>query len=437
MSPPSAAQRNASHTVHRCQTLTNAARPVFRISLRFGPATSVASVAVNPTLGYGLRMPGSATQPSCLPLPLPSSASVKSGARGGSGSIPSHSAVTVIVVTWNGHERLAALLPTLRAQRHVPERILVVDNGAAPPVSESLADRFPEVEWIRSDTNLGFAAGNNLGLARVTTPFVALINDDARAEPGWLQHMLEVMTAHPDTGAVAPLILDGHTPDRIDSLGVGIARDGMARQRHRGEQAGHNRESDEVIAFSGCACLLRSQALDQTGGFDEAFFAYCEDTDLSLRLQWMGWTVRTCPRAVVRHDYSQTGGAFSAQKVYWVERNHFWVAMKNFPATQLWGLPLVTLWRFGLQALLVLRRQGDLHQFVPRERRGTVVRALCQAHLHAWRGLPGMLRQRRSMQATRKVAPRAMRARLVKHRLTLREILAGPAPPGTDEGRPS
>jgi len=105
----------------------------------------------------------------------------------------------------------------------------------------------------------------------------------------------------------------------------------------------------EVMLFSGCACLLRMEALNEVGLFDEDFFAYCEDTDLGLRLHRSGWKIVVAPDAYVHHYYSMTGGKFSLQKIYWVERNHLWVAIKNFPWFLLTILPFVTAWRYLVQ----------------------------------------------------------------------------------------
>ena len=99
------------------------------------------------------------------------------------------------------------------------------------------------------------------------------------------------------------------------------------------------------------------------GYFDEDFFAYCEDTDLGLRLRWSGWKIVVAPSAYVEHFYSMTVGKFSLQKIYFVERNHVWVAVKNFPWFLLFMLPFVTSWRYIVQTYFLLSGKSELNKF--------------------------------------------------------------------------
>ena len=167
----------------------------------------------------------------------------------------------------------------------------------------------------------------------------------------WL--LLRKMTG--SIGAVGSIILDGNRPGFLDSCGVGIAFDGMSQQAMRGRLPPVLRRPKEVLLVSGCACLFRRKALQEVGLFDEDFFAYCEDTDLGLRLRRAGWKAVIAPGAEVKHYYSMTTGRFSLQKLYWVERNHLWVVVRNFPAVIFPLVPLITLWRYFLQLLLAQR----------------------------------------------------------------------------------
>ena len=121
--------------------------------------------------------------------------------------------------------------------------------------------------------------------------------------------------------------------------------------------------------------------------FDEAFFAYCEDTDLGMRLRWAGYKCFAAPGAEVLHYYSMTAGKFSRDKIFWVERNHFWVAVKNFPIPLLFVVPFATLWRYALQAYAVLTRTGDLHEFAEQASFASVMTAVVRAQGSALAGL--------------------------------------------------
>jgi GT2 family glycosyltransferase len=109
---------------------------------------------------------------------------------------------------------------------------------------------------------------------------------------------------------------------------------------------------------SGCAALYRRATLDEIGFFDERFFAYCEDSDLGLRAVWASWHAWSAPRAVVYHKYSASGGTYSTFKLRLVERNRFWLALRNFTLPMLLGLPFHTAWRYALMAWALLRGSG-------------------------------------------------------------------------------
>ena len=120
---------------------------------------------------------------------------------------------------------------------------------------------------------------------------------------------------------------------------------------------------EEILFPSACAALYRREMIEQIGFFDDDFFAYCEDTDLGLRGRIAGWRAVLARDAVVYHRYSRSGGEFSPFKLYLVERNHYWVALKSFPLRMLLALPFWTFVRYLVQARMVLRSKGAGAQF--------------------------------------------------------------------------
>ena len=99
------------------------------------------------------------------------------------------------------------------------------------------------------------------------------------------------------------IVIDGNRPEVLDSCGVGISLDGMSRQAMRGMPVPQLTQPGEVLLFSGCACLLKMEVLKEVGLFYKDFFAYCEDTDLGLRLRRAGWNIVIAPGAYVQHFY--------------------------------------------------------------------------------------------------------------------------------------
>ncbi len=331
--------------------------------------------------------------------------------------------VTIIVVTVNHLDLLKNCLAALYRQDYKPIEIIVVDNGSTIDIESMVKDEFPGVHIIRNDKNQGFAGGNNRGIEISKGKYIALINNDATAEPSWISAMVSVAEADPSIAGVASIIIDGNRPKVLDSFGVGIGMDGMSRQALRSRSVFSPDKPEDVLLFSGCACLIRRSALKQVGIFDEDFFAYCEDTDLGLRLRRAGWKIILAPGAYVRHFYSMTGGKFSMQKIYWVERNHFWVAIKNFPWFLLIFLPFFTLFRYVFQGYAILKNSGELSQFVEHNDWPVMILTYLKAYMDMLKKLPAMLIKRRRIFVNRQVKDLDMFRLIWKFHLSINEII--------------
>jgi GT2 family glycosyltransferase len=333
--------------------------------------------------------------------------------------------VSVVVVCFTGVDLTRQCLTRLFSQTYPSLEVIVVDNGAPEKIHETVRREFPRARLICLDRNTGFSGGHNAGIRAACGKYVAIINNDALAAPHWVQAMVEVAEGNPDVGSVASVIIDGNRPDRLDSCGVGIALDGMSRQAMRGGSIPVLEAPREVLMPSGCACLFRKEALDAVGLFDESFFAYCEDTDLGMRLRWAGYTSFVAPGAEVIHYYSMTAGKFSLNKVFWVERNHFWVAIKNFPVPLLFLVPLSTVWRYVLQAYAVLTRTGDLHGFTDHVSPAKIMITVVRAQAAALAGMFSMIRKRLSFSSRRKLTNFQMMKVIWSNRISLGEIILG------------
>ena len=365
--------------------------------------------------------------------------------------------VTVVVLNWNGAHLLPDCLDGLAAQ-DLPEGQMatwVVDNNSGDGSLELLAERFPWVRAIANSSNDGFAGGNNVALREVATPFVALLNNDARPEPDWLRRLLEpfaepgaerlgavsgkivflprflavelatpgfvpgtldtrelgvriyrvtvdgaevtervlwdrvaygpegegpgrfrwtrpagmlLVPVDPDAGAGGPLRLglrvaaettkpveltwaggsgggkaepepvelevevpaEVRLVDVLNNAGSMVFRDGYGADRAYQElDRGQYQTPEEVFAFCGGSVCLRTGALRQAGVFDDDFFLYYEDTDLSWRLRSLGWRIRYQPAAVARHIHSASSVEWSPLFVFHTDRNRLLMLTKN------------------------------------------------------------------------------------------------------------
>lgn len=225
---------------------------------------------------------------------------------------------TVLVITWRGREHLGACLDALAAQDRA-HRTLVVDNASDDGTAELLAKR--PVEVLRLPRNLGYAGGIAAALERVSTPFVAWLNDDAAPESGWLAALEDMLDAAPGAAAAASHLL---TPTgATQSLGVALTADG------HGRDAGALRP----FGFCGGAALLRVDPLLLVGGVPGEFFCYYEDTDTSWRLRLAGYDVITVPGARVLHRHGASTRPGSRRFHRWNERNRLLMLLRCAPAT--------------------------------------------------------------------------------------------------------
>jgi GT2 family glycosyltransferase len=234
--------------------------------------------------------------------------------------------VYAIILNYRTPELVVTAAERLCASRlDRPLELLVVDNGSADGSVECIERHVPGARVIASQVNLGFAGGNNLGIADALqrasptldrhNTYVLLLNSDVEVEPDTLQRCLDYLAEHPQVGVISPklVLADGRLDRACRRLFPTPARalwklTGLARLRPHDERfAGYNltyldeNETTEVDAVAGAFMLVRLAAIDQAGLLDDRFFMYGEDLDWAYRIKAYGWRVVYYPRAVARH----------------------------------------------------------------------------------------------------------------------------------------
>jgi N-acetylglucosaminyl-diphospho-decaprenol L-rhamnosyltransferase len=229
------------------------------------------------------------------------------------------SGLEVVIVSYRCEGLLRECLQSLR--EHPPSGPLtvhVVDNASGDGTAEMVAREFGEVRLHASDRNLGFAAGNNRAIREGHAPYVLVLNPDTRITGGALDRLLELMDSHPEVGMSGPRLEleDGsfdHAarrsfPTPLSALGHFT---GVGRRRDSGELAAYRAPdvtAGPVDAVNGAFMLIRRAALDQVGGFDEGYWMYMEDLDLSYRFARAGWVTWYEPAVTVIHVKAGTTG---------------------------------------------------------------------------------------------------------------------------------
>jgi GT2 family glycosyltransferase len=337
--------------------------------------------------------------------------------------------ISVVVVTWNRRDLLRSCLRSLTRQKlEQPFEVIVVDNGSDDSSSEMARGDFSEnptfrLRLIRNEVNAGFCAGNNQGFAASESEFVALLNNDAEAEPGWLAALVRAFEDRPQIGMAASKILVHEDPRRIDKAGHLIYPDGQNRGRGTGElDAGQYDRIEEVLWPDGCAAMYRRAMLDQIGGFDEDFFAYADDAELGLRARIAGWKCLYMPGARALHHRGATLGLRSERRLVLIERNRVLLAAKLFPWSLLWLNGAYYLARLAAGLWAAATHQGEVGRYPGLTGKMRAALALLKGDLAALRLLPKMLAKRRSVNRIRKLSSREVRALLMQHRIPLKEL---------------
>lgn len=331
--------------------------------------------------------------------------------------------VSVIVVNHNRAQLLTECLGSLQSQDYPRLEILAVDNASSDDsrqAVQSLGDR--RIRLVALSENRGFAGGNNAGFRQAGGEYLALLNNDAQADPGWVSALVDALEGSPSSGMAASKILFQGTRI-IDKAGHLIHPDGQNRGRGTGEtDQGQFDESEEALFPDGCAALYRRRLIEQTGGFDEDFFAYADDADLGLRARWLGWGCIYVPNALVHHRHSSTSGRFSPRKIYWVERNRHWLAVKNLPLPLLLISPLHTANRWAWNLWAAIRGRGAAGSFRREASSVQLARVVLRAAWDGLKGTPRMWRKRTQLRRRRQLSNRCFMQLLKRFRISAREL---------------
>ncbi|MEA2236518.1 MAG: hypothetical protein QOC81_1242 [Thermoanaerobaculia bacterium] len=292
--------------------------------------------------------------------------------------------VSVIVLDIDGGDMLRACLDSIAAQTLPPREVIVFDNGSRIPAAERISFRHG-LHLFRSETNLGFAGGNNEAYRHVTSDYIALINNDVILDRDWLTTVVAALDADPKLAAVQTILRRDETT--IDGAGIDIS-DGTFRQVGSGvavaELLGYSvaellgdslnrrpsnsatqqpsnpatatRPATSAWGVSATAALYRREALGDTI-FDEQLFAYYEDVELCARLHEAGWRTTVLPVVKATHRGSQSAPVLGRDAIRLRTRNRYLVARRHRGIGRISAL----LWE---DVKLILRGRSSLHGIV-------------------------------------------------------------------------
>lgn len=268
-------------------------------------------------------------------------------------------AIAVIIINYNSGPLLARALASIAQQTRQPNEVIVMDNRSTDHSLDAVPwESFPWVRLIRLDHNTGFAAASNLAAREAASDWLAMLNCDATAEPGWLAAMEAARTRHKEVGIFASKQALMDSPDTLDGAGDVMSVTGLAWRGGFGRAVSST--PAEGTCFGACAAgaFISRELFLQLGGFEDSFFCYLEDLDFSYRAQLAGYECVFVPTACILHK----GAACSSGRNWPLRmsaRNRVLLLLRNTPL----GLALVIWPYILLGAILTLvhgARNGHL-----------------------------------------------------------------------------
>lgn len=232
--------------------------------------------------------------------------------------------VDVIVVAFGAEPALPACVASVLSSTGVDVRIALVDNGCTRS-DLALLTADDRVVLVRSGDNLGFSGGCNAGADALDGEYIALVNSDAWVDAAALSHLVAGLTG--DIGLTTACVLLADQPDTVNAAGNPVQFLGVSWAGGYGDSLDKHATATDVASISGAGAAIRRVLWESLEGFDPAYFMYCEDLELSLRVWQRGLRVRYVPEAKVWHHYEFSR---NEQKWFYLERNRLLVMLTVF-----------------------------------------------------------------------------------------------------------
>ncbi|MEM4202701.1 MAG: glycosyltransferase family 2 protein [Candidatus Methanomethylicaceae archaeon] len=282
--------------------------------------------------------------------------------------------VFVVVLNWNLKDDTIACIESVLASSYKPASVIVVDNGSLDGSAAYIADHFGKsIDLIVNETNMGFAAGVNVGIRHAlahNADWILLLNNDAIIAPDMIEQLMAVADCRPDIGILGPAIFYYDQPDRVWRLG----------DRHPGWSPIPFKISERVLRkgneilpvdyVTGCGMLIRRQVFSSIGLFDPSYFMYYEDADFCRRAKQAGFSIVCVPAAKMWHKISGSTRTNISYQYYLKTRSRVHFYRRHYSLLALGYLILYIIW-----TILAYTFKGD----------GKVIRACIKGFYHGWR----------------------------------------------------
>lgn len=240
--------------------------------------------------------------------------------------------VSIITINYNQVAVTCELLGSLRNVTYPNLEIIVVDNASPLGNSDAIKAAFPEVHLIKSEMNLGFAGGNNLGIKEASGEYLLFLNNDTEVAPDFIEPLVALFLQNPKAGIASPKIIYFGTDDIIQYAGsAGInSWTGRSVTIGNGEKdlGQHNQSSPTKLA-DGAAMMVPKKVIEKAGIMPELYFLYYEELDWCEMIRRAGFSCHYVANSTVYHKESMSVGKSSVLKTYYMNRNRLLFIRRN------------------------------------------------------------------------------------------------------------
>ncbi len=242
--------------------------------------------------------------------------------------------VSIVTVNYNHSHVTDELLDSIAVKNTYPNiEIVVVDNASKVNPVPAWITKYPNVTFIRSEVNLGFAGGNNIGINAATGDYFFLVNNDTEFTEGLIETLVETLDTHPEVGMVSPKIKYFDKPEMLQYAGYTPMNYFTARNACVGQFETDNGQYDYITGETGfahgAAMMVKREAIDKAGLMSENFFLYYEEMDWCDRIKHNGYKVWVNMQALIYHKESISVGKKSTLKEYFMNRNRILFTRRN------------------------------------------------------------------------------------------------------------
>ncbi|RNI32975.1 glycosyltransferase family 2 protein [Rufibacter immobilis] len=247
--------------------------------------------------------------------------------------------VSIISVNYNQVGVTLEMLTSLRAISYHNIEIIIVDNASTGADVHVIKESFPEVTLIRSEVNLGFAGGNNLGIAQAKGKYLLFLNNDTEVHPGFLEPLVRLFETTPDAGVASPKILYHGTNALIQYAGSKGINPWTGRSitiGHLEKDNGQHNTSSLTQLADGAAMMVPMRVVQQVGLMPELYFLYYEELDWCESIKRAGFTCHYVADSSIFHKESVSVGKQSVLKTYYMNRNRLLFLRRNSKGGPFW-----------------------------------------------------------------------------------------------------